>query len=90
MKKYSYETIDELVQPVMEMMREEFPNDCVLVIDAKSAQLEYRHGCMTFLNRPLFAAGSKSSEEAARKYIERIADIVKNSGGASCPPCERE
>lgn len=30
MKKYSYETIDELVQPVMEMMREEFPNDCVM------------------------------------------------------------
>ena len=34
MRKHCYEQVDKLVQPIMDFMREEYPNDCKMVISA--------------------------------------------------------
>lgn len=49
MKKYDFEKIDKLVQPLMEMMSEEFPNNCELHINSRSAEIVYIHQDMIFL-----------------------------------------
>lgn len=50
MKKYNYEKIDKLLQPVMAMMREEFPNDCKLIIDGNYSQIIFEHVYLSFQN----------------------------------------
>ena len=49
MKKYDFEKINKLVQPLMEMMSEEFPNNCELHINSMSAEIVYIHQDMIFL-----------------------------------------
>lgn len=46
--KYTYEDIDALVQPLMEMMRHEHPNNCKLIITGDSAEIVYEHIDMVF------------------------------------------
>lgn len=48
MKKYNYEKIDNLLQPIMTMMQEEFPNNCKLIIEPHFARIIYEHDQMIF------------------------------------------
>lgn len=48
MKEYNFEKIDKMVQPLMEMMQKEYPNDAVLIIEPYFARIEYRHGELIF------------------------------------------
>ena len=48
MRKYDYEEIDKLLQPIMEMMREEFPNDCKLIVGADFSEIVFEHTYLTF------------------------------------------
>ena len=53
MERYNYEKINKLIQPVIELMKEEFPNDCEIIIDSTSAQIVFRHRYLTFLRTDL-------------------------------------
>lgn len=53
MKKYTYEHIESLLEPIMDFMNEEFPNDCKLVITRNFAQVVYEHTDMTFMRKEL-------------------------------------
>jgi hypothetical protein len=48
MNNYNYEKIDRLLQPLMKMMQEEFPNNCKLIIEPYFSQIVYEHREMTF------------------------------------------
>lgn len=47
MKKYDYAKLEELLQPVMDMMMEEFPNDCKLIIDRNFSTITFEHKYLT-------------------------------------------
>lgn len=64
---YDYETIRKLVQPLMEMMKMEFPNDCELVIDANSAQIIFKHSYLTFFERGF----EREAERGRRRICEK-------------------
>ena len=48
MKKYDFNKIDKLLQPLMAMMQEEFPNNCKLIIEPYFARIVYEHDEMIF------------------------------------------
>lgn len=50
MKMHNYETIKRLLQPVMDFMAEEYPNDCKLIVEPNFAQIVYNHTDMTFIS----------------------------------------
>ena len=48
MRKYSHEEINKLVQPLMDMMKEDYPNNAELIITPDFAMISYRLNDMTF------------------------------------------
>lgn len=48
MKNYDFNKIDKLIQPLMTMMQEEFPNNCKLIIEPHFARIVYEHDEMIF------------------------------------------
>lgn len=48
MRKYSHEQINKLVQPLMDMMKEDYPNNAELIITPDFAMINYRLNDMTF------------------------------------------
>lgn len=49
MKSYDYEKIKKLLDPIFEMMEQEYPNNAKLIIDSFSAEIIYEHAEMVFL-----------------------------------------
>lgn len=43
--------IQKLVDPIIEMMKEEYPNNTKMVITSFGAEIIYEHTEMTFLNK---------------------------------------
>ena len=68
MKKYDFNKIDKLLQPLMAMMQEEFPNNCKLIIEPYFARIVYNHDEIIF----------QSNE--TKKTIEnfQVSDDLKN------------
>ena len=48
MRKYNRDKIDKMLQPLMTMMQEEFPNNCKLIIEPYFARIVYEHDEMIF------------------------------------------
>jgi hypothetical protein len=48
MKNYNHQKIDELLQPLMKMMQEEFPNGFKLIVEPYFSQIVYEHSEMVF------------------------------------------
>ena len=48
MKKYDFNKINKLLQPLMTIMREEFPNNCKLIVEPYFARIVYEHDEMIF------------------------------------------
>lgn len=48
MRKYSHEEINKLIQPLMDMMKEDYPNNAELIITPDFAMINYRLNDMTF------------------------------------------
>lgn len=48
MRKYSHEEINKLIQPLMDMMKEDYPNNAELIITPDFAMVNYRLNDMTF------------------------------------------
>ena len=43
MRKHSYDQVDKLVQPLMDFMREEYPNNCKMIITADFTNIVCEH-----------------------------------------------
>ena len=78
MKHYNRDKIDKLLQPLMTMMQEEFPNNCKLIIEPYFARIVYEHDEMIFqsdeMKKPL---GETFVGEGIKDFNEKIFDIVK-------------
>ena len=48
MRKYSHKQINKLIQPLMDMMKEDYPNNAELIITPDFAMINYRLNDMTF------------------------------------------
>ena len=49
MKNYDHEKIQKLLDPIFEMMEQEYPNNAKLVINSFAAEIIYEHTEMCFL-----------------------------------------
>ena len=78
MKKYDFNKIDKLLQPLMTMMQEEFPNNCKLIIEPYFARIVYEHDEMIFqsdemkkpLSETVFADGINDFMETVFKVAK--------------------
>lgn len=78
MKKYNIDTIDKMLQPLMAMMQEEFPNNCKLIVEPYFARIVYEHDEMIFqsdemkkpLSETVFADGIND-------FMKTMADVAK-------------
>ena len=88
MNKYNREKIDKLLQPLMTMMQEEFPNNCKLVIEPYFSQIIYEHQEMIFpsdeMKKPLGeTAPMKDFAETMKKAIDEMAKKGEGNNGNS-------
>ena len=78
MKKYDFNKIDKLLQPLMTMMQEEFPNNCKLIIEPYFARIVYEHDEMIFqsdeMKKPL---GETFVGNGIKDFIKTMADVTK-------------
>ena len=51
MKTYNYEQISKLIQPLMDLMKEEYPNNAELVINSEFAKIKYTLTDMSFMRK---------------------------------------
>ena len=63
MTRHTREQVDKMVQPIMDMLRIEYPNNCKMVITPDLATILYEHEEMLF-----------PSEEAKRPIAEILKD----------------
>lgn len=78
MQKYNYNSIDKMVQPIMEMMQEEFPNNCKFVISPHFATIVYEHDEMIFQSEEARDHFSEMIGDDAKKILQVTADAVKS------------
>lgn len=78
MKNYDFNKIDKMLQPLMTMMQEEFPNNCKLIVEPYFARIVYEHDEMIFqsdeMKKPL---GETFAGEGIEDFNKKIFDIVK-------------
>lgn len=78
MRNYNRNKIDEMLQPLMTMMQEEFPNNCKLIIEPHFARIVYEHDEMIFsseeMKKPL---GETFVGEGIKDFIKTMADVAK-------------
>lgn len=51
MKSYNYQRISDLITPLMDMMREEYPNNAELIITSDFAKIQYTLTDMNFMRK---------------------------------------
>ena len=66
MKQYSYDKIYKLLEPLMDMMKAEYPNDAVLIVQSDFANISYIHKDMCF-SRPSNSAVTQSNKQEVKK-----------------------
>ena len=90
MKKYNRDTIDKMLQPIMTMMQEEFPNNCKLIVEPYFARIVYEHDEMIFqsdemkkpLSETVFADGIND-------FMKTMADVAKEKMQEQ-PPIDKQ
>lgn len=81
MKNYNRDKIDKMLQPLMTMMQEEFPNNCKLIIEPHFARIVYEHDEMILqsdemkkpLSETVFANGINDFMEIVFKVAKEKA-----------------
>lgn len=61
MHKFNYEKVNDLIQPLMNFMRDEFPNNYILTITSEYAELQNQVGVLNFIKEA--DKNDKSSKE---------------------------
>ena len=90
MKNYNRDKIDKMLQPLMTMMQEEFPNNCKLIVEPYFAIIVYNHDEMIFqsdemkkpLSETIFADGIND-------FMKTIADVAKEKMQEQ-PPIDKQ
>ncbi len=84
MKNYDFQKIDELIQPLMTMMQEEFPNSCKLIIEPHFARIVYQHDEMIFqsdeMKKPL---NETFVGDKMKDFLNRVVDVAKEASQSS-------
>lgn len=80
MKNYDFNKIDKLIQPIMTMMQEEFPNNCKLIIEPHFARIIYEHDEMIFqsdeMKKPL---GETITAGKIKDIMDTLANAAKKT-----------
>ena len=91
MRNYNRDKIDKMLQPLMTMMQEEFPNNCKLVVEPHFATIVREHDEMIFssdemkkpLSETVFANGINDFMEivfkVAKEKAQEQLSIDKNN-----------
>lgn len=78
MRNYNRDKVDKMLQPLMTMMQEEFPNNCKLIIEPYFARIVYEHDEMIFssdeMKKPL---GETFVGDGIKDFIQTMADVAK-------------
>ena len=86
MKNYNRDKIDKMLQPIMTMMQEEFPNNCKLIIEPYFSTIVYEHDEMIFqsdevkkpLSETVFADGIND-------FMETVFKVAKEKSEEQTP-----
>ena len=80
MNKYNRDKIDKLIQPLMTMMQEEFPNSCKLIIEPYYSKIVYEHDEMIFpsdeMKKPL---GETKFSEGIDNFMRTVFSVAKQN-----------
>lgn len=78
MKNYNRDKIDKLLQPLMTMMQEEFPNNCKLIIEPHFARIVYEHDEMIFSSDEIkkTTGNFQVSDDLKNLINKKISDAV--------------
>lgn len=83
MNKYNRQQIDDLLQPIMTMMQEEFPNNCKLIVEPYFARIVFEHDYMVIpsneMKKPFSETKLANTENGFLKSILDVAmETAKN------------
>ena len=77
MNKYNRQQIDDLLQPIMTMMQEEFPNNCKLIVEPYFARVVFEHDYMVIpsdeMKKPFSETKLANSEDG---FLKSILDVA--------------
>ena len=78
MKNYDFIKIYKMIQPLMTMMQEEFPNNCKLIIEPYFARIVYEHDEMIFQSdeRKKTIGNFQVSDDLKDLINKKISDAV--------------
>lgn len=90
MRNYNRDKIDKMLQPLMTMMQEEFPNNCKIIVEPYFSRIVYEHDEMIFqsdemkkpLSETVFADGIND-------FMKTIADVAKEKMKEQ-PPIDKQ
>ena len=78
MRNYNRDKIVKMLQPLMAMMQEEFPNNSMIIIEPYFARIVYEHDEMIFssdeMKKPL---GETFVGDGIKNFIQTMADVAK-------------
>ena len=78
MRNYNRDKIDKMLQPLMTMMQEEFPNNCKLIVEPYFARIVYEHDEMIFSSDEMKKPLSETFVgEGIKDFIQTMADVAK-------------
>ncbi len=84
MRTYNYETISDMIQPLMEMMRNQHPVNAELVITPEYAEIRYIHTDLNFLSKPEAKNGEPepkcekpSREQLRNELLEALYETLR-------------
>lgn len=80
MRTNSYEQINELIKPLMDVMRDDYPNNAELVISADYATIRYTLNDMSFMRRDI------SIEVDATKAMDVFKSMLEEAFGCKNEP----
>lgn len=80
MRTNSYEQINELIKPLMDVMRDDYPNNAELVISADYATIRYTLNDMSFMRRDI------SIEVDATKAMDVFKSMFEEAFGFKNEP----
>ena len=77
MNKYNRQQIDDLLQPLMTMMQEEFPNVCKLIVEPYFARIVFEHDYMVIpsneMKKPFSETKFANKEDG---FLKSILDVA--------------
>ena len=84
MRDYNYEMLSKMVQPIMEMMRKEFPNNCKMIIEPDFSHIVFEHSCL-FIHSDEMRKRMETAEKCAEEFKGEQRDDMNIALGGLLP-----